>query len=368
VISVLKRILAPVLIGLGLTACSTGERVEEAAFETTPASRALSPSDEQPALAVATVASLISMDSLLVRDPARFKKAVCTDSNIYDLDFDGARYSLRAEPLSACVLFSDLSRFKSSGFCSDGRCGDTFVDHCSASQSQELIALFAKDQSLQRCWNIGQFPPTIFTVLTTRIGESCQAQTLVRTAGGWRLLNTIDGVFGTEKTATGEGRGCWFDAGSAQSFEGDWFVREQKVLPMMIFEKSGGTYALLKTTWSGSDNYQLFRIDGERAIEVESFAESFKEPLSDPFLPIEPIAVPEAKAHKAKDKTIKGSDDAGASAPLPASSPSQESVQDLESTRADEATSPPENLPVIPAEKAPDSSEETGVNPLEGEQ
>ncbi|MES2745224.1 MAG: hypothetical protein V4655_07345 [Bdellovibrionota bacterium] len=358
----IKRILSPVLLCVALTSCSSAEKDIEDEFVSAPVEAASPPDDGQPALGVSTVASLISANSMMIREPERFKKALCSDGNIYDLEYESGRFSLRAEPLSVCVLFSDMKNFKSTGFCGDVRCENNMVEDCSESDKKQLIETFAKDQSAQKCWNVGNFPPTVFTILTTRIGQSCQAQTLVKTLKGWQQLNTIDGTFETRKTETSEGQGCWFEAGNTQSFEGDWFTRDKKVSPVMTFDKSGGAYALLKTTWSGTENFQLFRLDGEKAMEVESFAETFKDPLPDPVPPPPPAPAPEPKVQKGKVKKAKKSQKSDAPAPVP----TEEAASPVE-----EATSPTENPPEVPQSDAPSPPqvpEETGVNPLEGEQ
>lgn len=360
--TVIKRILSPVLLCLILTSCTTAEKDIEDEFVSAPAESAPVPDDGQPALGVSTVASLISANSMMIREPERFKKALCSDGNIYDLEYDSGRFSLRAEPLSVCVLFSDMKNFKSNGFCGDVRCENNPVEDCSEADKKQLIETFAKDQSAQKCWNVGNFPPIVFTVLTSKIGQSCQAQTLVKTLKGWQQLSTIDGTFETRKTESSEGQGCWFEAGNTQSFEGDWFSRDKKVSPVMTFEKSGGLYALLKTTWSGTENFQLFRLDGEKPVEVESFAETFKDPIPDPVPPPPPAPAPEPKVQKGKVKKTKKPQ----KLEIPVPAPPEESAPP-----AEEAPAPTDNPPEVPQNDVPATPqvpEETGVNPLEGDQ
>ncbi|RYZ58282.1 MAG: hypothetical protein EOP07_07465 [Proteobacteria bacterium] len=315
-----------------------------------------------PALAVGTVASLISVNKLLVREPERFKKVLCSDNQFYDLSFDGGRYSLPAEPLSVCVLFSDTKNLKPLGICGDDRCEASSVSECGEAEKVELIKTFAEEQKVQRCWNIGSFSNVTFTVLMTKIGQSCQAQTLAKTPKGWIQLSTIDGTFEARKTATAEGTGCWWEAGATYSFEGDWFGQEKRVLPIMAFQKDNGLYALLRSTWSGTENYQLFRIDGEKAVEVESFAESFKEPTPDSMMsaPI-PTSAPEAAPGKGKQ-----------AAPDIGTPPADEGVSPVDSAPVPEAAPeleaplppPPDVESAKPSEAAPAASEE-GVSPLD---
>lgn len=352
----LKRSLTlfPLVLSIGFTACSSGEKTPENEVVSTSGSAAASPNDNQPALAVSTVASLISVSDVMVRDPARFKKALCSDNNIYDLEFDGSRFSTRAEPTSVCVLLADAKNLKPSGFCGDARCDSTPVTDCSEADQKELLTTFAKEQALQRCWNVGNFPPITFTVLTTRVGQSCQAQTLVKTPQGWRQLNSMDGTFESRKTETSEGQGCWFEAGATHSFEGDWFGREKKVAPVMTFQKDGGSYALLKSNWSGNENFQLFRLDGEKVVEVESFAEAFKDPTPEPVPAPAPIPTPEPVKEKKGKKAKKSQKAPKTEQPAPETAPAPtENSPDAAQTEAEPKVEP---------------TEDAGVNPLEGEQ
>lgn len=341
-------------LGFAGMGCSSHETpVEDPVTPSLDKEAAIATADDPTPLAVATVASLISVSDVMVREPERFKKALCSDGNIYDLEYSGGRYSLRAEPLSVCVLFADTKTLKPSGFCGDARCEATMVNECSEADKQELLAAFAKDQTVQRCWNIGQFSPLSFSVLMTRVGQSCQAQTLIKGPKGWRQMTSIDGSFETRASAAGGESGCSFESGSSQTYEGDWFAREKRVVPVMAFAKDGGSYALLKSGWGGSENFQLFRLDGEELLEVESFAESFKEapPETTPPLP----STPEPQPTKAK---VKSSSKKSAPAP-PVAEPAEE-------------TTPSEENPSKSLDKEnpvkDEATQESGVNPLEAEQ
>lgn len=343
----------------------------------------------QPALAVATVASLISVRDVMVREPERFKKVLCSDSKFYDLEYENGRFSLAAEPLSVCVLMADTKELKPIGICGDDNCESSAVSECPEPQKKELLKAFADEQTVRRCWNIGSFAPLQFTVLMTKIGQSCQAQTLAKTPKGWLQLNTIDGTFETRKTATAEGTGCWWEAGANFSYEGDWFGQQKRVLPIMAFQKQGGLYALLRSSWSGSENFQLFRLDGEKALEIESFAESFKDPSPDP-LPA-PAIVPEEKSKpkgkaKSKGKAKKGKS-AAVSQPNPESgnsdtfsssspAPGEESASPLDQQPVQESAPEVETAPATSAgdSKGPSNpaqapvplpDEDKGVSPLE---
>lgn len=354
----LKTLVLPLFLSLGAAACTNGENQAEDPVQANKTSEAAANPDQgtPPALAVATVASLISVDDVMVREPERFKKALCSDGNIYDLEFDGARFSLRAEPLSVCVLFADTKQLKPQGFCGDTECAASPVNPCSDAEKKELGETFAKDQIVQHCWGIGAYPPLTFNVLVSRVGQSCQAQSLVKTAKGWKTLNTIDGTFESRKSEAGEGQGCFFEAGTENIADSEWFSRGKRVVPVMTFEKQGGLYALLKTSWTGSENYQLFRVDGDKAMEVESFAESFKEPVAEPT---PPPPAPEAKTPEPKVKGKKGkkADKTPKAEPAP--------------VPREEATPPAENPPEVPNANDKPQEEpipEQGVNPLEGEQ
>lgn len=343
------------LVSSVLTACSSGE-TKELQPEIPVAQESGADDASTPPLAVATVASLITVNDLMVREPERFKKALCSDGNIYDLDFSDGRFSLRAEPLGVCVLFADTKTLRPSGFCGDARCEATMVEECGEADKKELVSGFAKDQTLQRCWNVGNFPPLVFSVLMTRVGQSCQSQTLVKTAKGWRPMTSIDGTFETRKSESGDSQGCWFESASTQIFEGDWFGREKRVVPVMAFQKDGGSYALLKSSWGGSENFQLFRLDGEKLQEIESFAEAFKDaPPETPFIPA-PVVKDEPAPKKGGKAGAKKS--AKPEAPAP--------VEAAESAPA-EADVPPAETPAESSAKEEETTE-TGVNPLEGEQ
>lgn len=348
----------------------------EEAISAPPEKKEVVSNTDEPSLAVGTVASLISVNKLLVREPERFKKVLCSDNQFYDLSFEGGRYSLPAEPLSVCVLFSDTKNLKPLGICGDDRCEASSVSECAEAEKVELIKTFAEEQKVQRCWNIGSFTNVKFTVLMTKIGQSCQAQTLAKTPKGWIQLSTIDGTFETRKTATAEGTGCWWEAGASYSFEGDWFGQEKRVLPIMAFQKDNGLYALLRSNWSGTENYQLFRLDGEKAVEVESFAESFKEPTPEPMISA-PIVAPDAvpgKAPKGKGKAKKGKAPAKAKEATPdiGTPPANEGVSPADAAPVPEAAPeleaplppPPEADSVKPSEEAPAPAEQ-GVSPLD---
>lgn len=361
----MKRQDRPFVKSLGLAlfllfaspACTSGDK--DSAAEITPpkdgskGQAASADNPETPPLAVATVASLISVSDVMVREPERFKKALCSDGNIYDLDFDGSRFGLRAEPLSVCVLLADTKGLKPSGFCSDSSCESNPVNVCSEAEKNELGKNFAKDQEVQHCWNIGNYPPLSFQVLVSRVGQSCQAQSFVKDAKGFRILNSIDGTFEIRKGEGADGQGCFFESGAQNVADSDWFTRGKRVVPVMAFTKEDGTYTLLRTSWSGSENYQLFRLDGDKPIEIESFAEAFKDPSP------EPVAAPPAEPKKADTKTKAKKGKKGAKPPKSAPVP------------AEEATPPGAEQPEVPKED--ESVKETpvpeqGVNPLEGEQ
>jgi hypothetical protein len=331
---------------------------------------------DEPALAVGTVASLISVNKLLVREPERFKKVLCSDNQFYDLSFVGGRYSLPAEPLSVCVLFSDTKNLKPLGICGDDRCEASAITDCSETEKGEFIKTFAEAQKVQRCWNIGAFTNVKFTVLMTKIGQSCQAQTLAKTPKGWIQLSTIDGTFESRKTATAEGTGCWWEAGASYSYEGDWFGQEKRVLPMMAFQKDNGLYALLRSNWSGTENYQLFRIDGEKAVEVESFAESFKDPAPESTLTAPPPAAESSPAQGKGKAKAKGKKKASAKTKAPPADIGTPPLEEGVSPSADapipeaapelEAPLPPtpEVDSVKPSEEAP-APVDAGVSPLD---
>lgn len=335
-----------------------------------------------PPLAVATVASLLSVSDVMVREPERFKKVLCSDSKFYDLQYDGRRFSLPAEPLSVCVLLADTKDLKPIGICADESCEASTVTECSPAEKQALVKQFAVDQTVQRCWNIGAFPPLSYSVLMTRVGQSCQAQTLVKKSAdsAWLQLNTIDGTYEARKTNGSEGTGCWWEAGTTYIFEGDWFNQGKKVLPVMAFQKDGGLYTLLRSNWSGTDNFQLFRLDGEAAVEVESFAESFKDIPSVELNPPPEVspASQDAKTKskvkmKAKNKASKKNKSASKSAPDALKDESLDATESLNNSgpAVDPTLPPPE--PTAPGDtqtpEKPQSplEDEKGVNPLDGD-
>src|SRR5688500_17170503 len=96
---VMKVLLPPLVlslsVALGSSACTSNPETPEDAVTRSAGEAAASDSADTPALAVATVASLISVNDVMVREPERFKKALCSDENIYDLEFDGSRFALR---------------------------------------------------------------------------------------------------------------------------------------------------------------------------------------------------------------------------------------------------------------------------------